>query len=206
MENLKNMKEQLTSCVQGQLTHMESVNTKELGEAVDMIKDLAEAIYYCTITEAMEEKEKEPQQVQYRYYTQYPIMEKTYPDYYRDMDRDYGRMYYGGNGSPRYYSDGVGSGRTYSDGGAQSNNGMMKSYGEPMMGMRDTREGRSPMSRRMYMESKEMHKDKATQMRELEKYVQELSKDITEMIEDATPEEKQVLKQKIATLANKIEM
>lgn len=206
MDKMKEMKEQLICCVQSQLTNIDSVNTEELGEAIDMIKDLSEAMYYCTITEAMEEKEKEPQQVPYRYYTQYPIMEKTYPDYYRDMDRDYGRMYYGGNGPSRSYSDGVGSGRTYSDGGAQSNNGMMRPYEEPIIGMRDTREGRSPISRRMYMESKEMHKDKATQMRELEKYVQELSKDITEMIEDATPEEKQVLKQKIATLANKIEM
>ena len=31
-----------------------SVDAKELGEAVDMIKDLSEAIYYCTITESME--------------------------------------------------------------------------------------------------------------------------------------------------------
>jgi hypothetical protein len=29
------------------------VDTKELGEAIDMIKDLEEAIYYCTVTEAM---------------------------------------------------------------------------------------------------------------------------------------------------------
>ena len=41
-------------------------------------------------------------------------------------------------------------------------------------------------------------------MQELEKYVQELSADITEMIAEATPEEKQLLKQKIATLSNKI--
>ena len=33
---------------------------------------------------------------------------------------------------------------------------------------------------------------------------QELSADITEMIAEATPEEKQLLKQKIATLSNKI--
>ena len=55
MEQLKAMKEQLTSIVQGQLAHIDSVDTKELGEAVDMIKDLAEAIYYCRITEAMDE-------------------------------------------------------------------------------------------------------------------------------------------------------
>ena len=64
--------------------------------------------------------------------------------------------------------------------------------------MRDPREGRSPLSRRMYMESKEMHQDTAKKMQELEKYVQELSADITEMIAEATPEEKQLLKQKIA--------
>jgi hypothetical protein len=41
------------------MTHLDSVDAKELGEAIDMIKDLSEAIYYCTITEAMEAKGKE---------------------------------------------------------------------------------------------------------------------------------------------------
>jgi hypothetical protein len=41
------------------MTHLDSVDAKELGEAIDMIKDLSEAIYYCTVTEAMEAKEKE---------------------------------------------------------------------------------------------------------------------------------------------------
>jgi len=46
---------------------MEKVDAQELGAAVDMIKDLSEAIYYCTITEAMEEKEdeKEPKSGQH---------------------------------------------------------------------------------------------------------------------------------------------
>ena len=56
----------------------------------------------------------------------------------------------------------------------------------------------------MYMESKEMHKDSATQMHELDNYIKELGSDITEMIKDSTPEEKQVLQQKIANLAAKI--
>jgi len=55
---------------------------------------------------------------------------------------------------------------------------------------RDAREGRSPMSRRQYMESKEMHLDKTQQLKDLEKYMQELTADIAEMIDDATPEEK----------------
>jgi hypothetical protein len=70
--------------------------------------------------------------------------------------------------------------------------------------MRDRREGRSPMSRKMYMESKEMHKDKATSLQELEKYAQELTNDLVEMVEGASPEEKQFLSNKIATLATKI--
>ena len=69
---------------------------------------------------------------------------------------------------------------------------------------RDPREGRAKQSRRMYMEAKEMHKDSATQMRELDRYIKDLGEDITEMIKNATPEEKQVLQQKIATLSTKI--
>ena len=57
-EALKTMKEQLMSCVQGQLSDLTRVNTHELGEAIDMIKDLAEAIYYCTITDSMEKSEE----------------------------------------------------------------------------------------------------------------------------------------------------
>ena len=60
MEQLKSMKEMLVGCVQGQLTHLDTVDAQELGAAVDMIKDLSEAIYYCTITEAMEKKEEYP--------------------------------------------------------------------------------------------------------------------------------------------------
>ena len=65
-------------------------------------------------------------------------------------------------------------------------------------------EGRSYRSRKNYIESKEMHKDRTTQMRELEKYAQELTQDIVEMIEGASPEEKQYLSKKITALANKI--
>ena len=70
--------------------------------------------------------------------------------------------------------------------------------------MRDYREGRSPITRRMYMESKELHHDKAKQMKELEEYLQELSHDIMEMIEDATPDEKAILSEKLTTLAGKV--
>ena len=56
----------------------------------------------------------------------------------------------------------------------------------------------------MYMESKESHQDKATQMRELEKYMQELTQDVIEMVEGASQEEKQYLSKRVSALANKL--
>jgi hypothetical protein len=58
IEALKTMKTQLMSCVQGQLGDISKIDAHELGEAIDMIKDLSEAIYYCTITDSMEKAEK----------------------------------------------------------------------------------------------------------------------------------------------------
>jgi DNA-binding transcriptional MerR regulator len=195
MKELKHMKEMLTSCVQGQMAHLDSVDTKELGEAIDMIKDLSEAIYYCTITEAMEEKE-EPT----RYYGgdyKYP----PYYDEYRDMDRMKGRMYYDDRSGGSTGHNGTSGGHTTGGNGTRYYTERELPLGEVI---RDHREGRSPMMRKTYMESKELHKDKANQMHELEKYAQELTADMVEMIEDASPEEKQYLSNRLTQLAAKI--
>ena len=145
-EKLKWMKDSLICVVENELCNLGEVDTKELGEAIDMIKDLEEAIYYATVTEAMNKPGKE--------------WDMKKGDHHQSPEDD--RMYY------------------------------------------DEDTGRSPMSRKMYMEAKHMNKDKATQLRELEKYMQELSQDITEMIADASPEEKQYLEKKITALASKI--
>jgi len=227
MERLKQMKDQLVSCVQGQMSNLAQADTHEMGEAIDMIKDLEEAMYYCSITKAMEDREKEEKEYKghdRHYYIEkylpYPMMDE------RDMDRDRGRMYYsqgrnsqgqftgsrGGHADGPYmdghrvYYGGDGnsdsSGNTGSSGGNSGNMGFHdRDY---PMEMRDYREGSSPIRRKYYMESKELHKDKKTQMEELEKYMQELSKDITEMIGDASPEETTLLKQKLVTLIEKI--
>lgn len=196
MERLKAMKERLMSCVEGQLNDLHNVDAEELGEVVDMIKDLEETIYYCTVVEAMEEKEKEPS----REMMYYPV------------------MYYNGDGNNSGGNNARGNGRGYSDGryyypmrewepyyyGDAYSRGMRDYNNVYPRELRDYREGRSGSSRRMYMESKEMHEGKEKQMAELEKYMQELSGDIMEMINDATPEEKQILSQKMSTLAEKI--
>lgn len=153
-------------------------------------------------------------------YTAYP------PEYWRDIDRGMGKMYYtdGGSGGNSGGSSGGQSGnmggssmsggnsggnvRGYSDGyndGYSEGERMGRSSG----GRRDGREGRSGQSRRSYMETKEANKgnspqEKQEKMKELEKYMGELGSDITEMISDASPEERALLKQKMQVLVQKL--
>lgn len=183
IEQMKHMKNTLMNCVQGQLGDLSSVDTEELGEAMDMIKDLSEAIYYCTITESMEKSEKEKKEMP----MMYPM---DYNRYYRDMDKDYGNM---------YYTDSHG----VSHPSANMTTGAQGTRNYPIE-LRDYREGRSPMTRKNYMERKMHGGGKEAQMKELEKYMHELSADISEMIEGASAEEKQILKTKISALATKI--
>lgn len=145
-KKLEWIRDMLVCTVETELGDLETVDTCELGEVIDMIKDLNEAIYYETVTKAMNEQEW---------------------DEHKELKKN--------------------------DLHHMSNEGHW-----------DAHEGRSHMSRKMYMEAKEMNKDKAAQLRELEKYMQELSSDITEMIADASPEEKQYLEKKITALASKI--
>ena len=204
MERLKSMKENLMCCVQAQMAHLDNVDTAELGAAVDMIKDLSEAIYYCTITEAMEGKEEKGKE-HHHYYTE----QRYYPVDYRMMDREYGKMYYDENGNNMMYYNGNGSNNASSNGNNARGGGTRGfheefSQRELPFEMRDEREGRSHMSRKTYMEAKEMHQDKNVKLKELEKYMQELSNDMVEMIQGATPEEKQLLEKRLTALGSKI--
>ena len=191
MERLKSIKDNLIAAVQCQ--DISSADAKEMGEVVDMIKDIEEAIYYCTITKAMEEKY--PEQSMYyggrgdgmRRYI--PYMDYR-PEIYRDMDYD--RMYY------------TESGMAQTPSGRYSGSVSQRTKMEAPVRIYDSREGRSGMTRRNYMEGKEMHHNQDAQMQELKKYMQELSEDITEMIQDASPDEKLLLKQKLTSLIQKL--
>ena len=207
MERIKSMKESLMACAQGQMGNLHNVDAKELGAVIDMIKDLEEALYYCSITKAMEEKEKNGGQ-SHNYYENkyYPIMYYTdkqwdeirkhdgyvYDPYLGETMRDkrMGRMYYDGSTSYQV-----------ANGGTTSNSGQSRNY---PVEIRDAREGRSGVRRRFYMEAKEENHGTPEKIKELEEYLKELSEDITEMIEGAAPEEKTMLQQKLVNLANKV--
>lgn len=102
MERLKMMKDCLMAQVQAQMGNLEKVDAHELGEAVDMIKDLEEAMYYCSIVKAMEKKEKEgswennssimfyterPDGMRYNYNTNNSHTDYNDMEYYSDKGR-----------------------------------------------------------------------------------------------------------------------
>lgn len=192
MNKLEYMKCKLMDAIETQIDgNLEYANTQELGEAIDMVKDLSEAIYYCTITEAMEEKDRYEQNGHYlttHYYNE-PMMYRNYPDEYYSHDYK--------NGMRKSDREGYG-GRYVEDASTRS---LRRDLDYPML----TEHGsdRSSTIRRRYMDGR-AYNDKQTQMKELEQYTQELATDLTDMIKDASPEEKQLLQQKISLLASKI--
>lgn len=166
---MKKIAESLMYEVECQLHDLSCVDAKELGEVVDMIKDLQEAIYYETVTKAMEE------------------------------GLDYDVAYYGDKYRKPQHSK---TGEPYRRKGEPYHDWERDAWAPDPN--HDEREGRSHLTRKTYMEAKELHMDQSRKMQELEKYMQELTKDITEMIADASAEEKQLLKTKVSTLASKI--
>lgn len=48
--------------IEKQLMNIQCVNTKELGEAIDMVKDIEEAIYYLTSSNAMKDHDMEDEE------------------------------------------------------------------------------------------------------------------------------------------------
>lgn len=248
-KDIKKICETLVGEVEHQLSKgVEQIDAKEMGEVIDMIKDLYEAkekmvkaCYYEQIMEAMEEHDFEDEEdimdegrrgyrgqarskTSGRYmsrgdgrrsnrgrrgydepmgdYEMTPEMYKMYsPEYYRDMDRMDGKMYYsggsssGGNSSSGMSNQGgsmggsQGGSRGYSDGGQQTS--------------------RTENARRGYVEAKEMHKgnsaeDKETKRKELDKWMTEFSSDVKQMVGEMSPEEKTVLKAKLNSLHSSI--
>ena len=150
-KRLITMIEKLANCIEPQFDMLEEIDCCELGQAVDILKDLEETLYYHTVTEAMKG-------------------EGAYGDWPEETSHNKKKDYH-------LTDDSL---------------------------IHDECHGRSCMNRKAYLEAKYSNKDKATQLRELEKYMQELTTDMVEMIQDSSPEEKQYLEKKISALASKI--
>lgn len=160
------------------------INTKELGEVVDMVKDLlqarkykAEAKYYTSITDAMEDAEY-GQDYDYRGKLGYPgsrrMSMRAYQEgEYRMLPEQPDRMGYSRNTSNR------------------SNMDMRSNYGS-----------RYGYSHDEYMESKKSSNDPEKRKELLNTYMNDLQEMAKDMIEDMTPDEKQMWKVKLNKIMN----
>lgn len=201
------MIEKLSECAKIEMeSGIENVDTCEMGKVVDMMKDLSEAMYYRTLTKAMDESNLEETLEMFerygdgrRFYDKYryadgrfaPKGRGTYrrgyyepyyhmtpemyrehdPEWYRDMDRKDGKMY----------------------------------YTEPI-----TMESRYDKAKRMYTETKAKHnsgsvEDKQLTLKEGEKMLNVIIDELMEMVSDATPEMKNMIKTKGMSAMQKIQ-
>lgn len=206
------MIENLAECAEKQFDNgIESVDTAEMGQVTDMLKDLAEAMYYRTLTKAMDDSD--PEEIM-EMFDRYGDSGRRYYDHYRYADGRFapkGRgTYRRGYDEPPYYHmtpEMYRSMENYRD--MDRRDGRMY-YTEPSMNSGVHTESRYDMAKRNYTESKELHRgntpeDKEQKMKELEKYLREIGSDIAELISDASTEEKNLLKNRMQVIMQKIQ-
>lgn len=212
IERIHKMIECLTEKTLGELDKgIENVNTEEMSEAVDMIKDLCEAEYKAVIVKSMKKADEEEE------------------EYNKELLRAL-KDEYGEEGGRRYYDE-----YRYKTTGRYAPKGKgtyvgRRGYEEPpymhMYPERDmdreygrmyyteptathTSESGYDRAKRMYTETKEMHKantpeDKEHKMKALDGYIKELGGDITQLIGDMTAEERNLMRTKLSTLVSKL--
>ena len=190
---------------------IENVNTEEMSEAVDMIKDLCEAEYKAVIVKSMKKADEEEEEYNKE------LLRALKDEYGEEGGRRYydeyrykttGRFAPKGKGSyvgRRGYEEPPYS-HMYPERDMDREYGRMY-YTEPTA--THTSESGYDRAKRMYTETKEMHKantpeDKEHKMKSLDSYTKELASDITGMVADMSAEEKNLLRTKLSTLVSKI--
>lgn len=211
IERMHEMIEKLSECAKCEFDNgIENVDTAEMSEVTDMLRDLSESMYYRVLTNSMLEADTDEIMDMFdryggdrRYYDTYryktsgryapkgkgsyvgrrgyeeppyyhmtpEMMKEHSPEYYRDMDKKHGIMY----------------------------------YTEPTH-----EESRYDRAKRTYTEAKEAHKsgsaeDKQITMREAEKMLNVIFDEVDEMLQDATPEMRSMVKTKGLARMQKIQ-
>lgn len=224
------MIEKLSECAKCELDKgIEKIDTEEMSKVAEIIKELAEAEYYASVTKAMEEHDFEDEEeimdegrkgyrgrrrdsrgrfMSNRGRRGYESPMMMYDEEWdemereRDMDRPMGRMSYSGSGSSMGGSQGQSS--SGMSGGSMSSQGGSRGYSDGGRGQ----SSRSENARRGYEESKMMQdgspESKKKAMESLESYLKELSEDMTDLVSKMDANEKSMVKNKLQVLAQKV--
>ena len=225
IKHIHDMVEKLSEFAKCELDKgIEQVDTKEMGEVAEIIKELSEAEYYAKISKAMDEAEygedydymgayDEHERKGYRgqrrdsrgrYMSRRGYESRMMPDMdydemerNRDSDRSSGKMYYSSGNMGGSSSGGMSSGSMGSQGGSNS-------------GSRGYSESRYDRARRGYEETKAMHnsgsaEDKQITMKEAEKMINVIFDELEESLSDAPKEVKDMIKNKGMAKLQKIQ-
>lgn len=186
MEKIKDIKKRLEEVVCEELNHgIENIDCKEMSETIDMIKDLAMAMYYCQITDAMENSGAE---------------------YGKDYDEKGAYKYYGEpNGGYKYYEEPkrmVDHSRKPTP-SLSPEDYRMGEYNYGRMYYTETENmGNSGKVRMKYMDNASA--DESTKMEILEDYLNVLGDDVMQMIANASEDEKDVVRRKFQVWSQRL--
>ena len=188
------------------IDNIEGQDLVELGMWTDIIKDLVCYDKDKKIIEAMDEAEESEEAMKYiEMYEDYPERKG-----YRGQRRDSRGRYMKGSYTPNTMMHDDEWEDMHRNRDMDRNLGKMY-YTEPMAMNNDhsNSESRYDRAKRGYQETKAMHKDntpesKQHKMKSLEEYTKELAEDITAMVQDMSAEEKNLIRGKLQTLAQKI--
>ena len=186
-------------------------DTEEMGKVIDMMKDLSEAMYYRTLTKAMDESD--PEEV-LEMFERYGDGGRRHYDHYRYANGKFAPKgsgtYRRGYDEPPYYHMTPEKYHEMEDMRDMDRDkyGRMH-YTEPSGNMH-MNESNYDRAKRNYKETKELHKsntpeDKEHNMKALETYIAELARDVSGMSNNMLPEEKTLAKKSLTALVNKIQ-
>lgn len=231
-KTIETMYESMENAIKHQIDGgLDKVNTHELYEAIDILKDLSEiklncvkAMYKTQIMEAMEDSEygeDYDENGEIRYYRGQPRSKTSG----RFMSRGDGRRNYRMTPEmyreyePEYYRDldretmrrmyttsstGMSNTRSYSDGYSDGQDeGYQRGFSE---GSRN-RGGRYDRARRNYEENKQGKNGQSDEkdMRNLETMLNEFEKELSEMLPKMSQQEKNLAKNKVVSWQNKVQ-
>lgn len=179
MSELCEIRKRMTSCLKSQIdSGLENLNAEEAGAAADIIKDLAEAEYYETVTKAMQKGEKfhygeDNSEVMDRMGYRPNVMRKPYVDQEPYIDE--------------YLNERMGYVPTMSEGG--------HNYGKGYSHYRS--------AKRHYTETKSPQ-DKERMTTSIQEHLNDTMFTFREMMKDADPNLKQKMKAELTALVNEI--
>lgn len=208
IKRMHEMIECLSECAKHEFSKgVENVDTCEMGKVTDMLKDLSEAMYYRTLTKAMEESENDEIMEMFDRYGE----GRRFYDHYRYADGRFAPKGHGtyrrGYDEPPYYHM---TPEMYREHDPKYYRDMDKMDGKMYYTESMHSGSRYETAKRMYTETKAKHnsgssEDKQITLKEGEKMLNVIFDELDEMLQDATPEMRNMVKTKTMTRMQKIQ-